>query len=322
MEWGSRRQAVSRLDADEMLASAKTSFPEVDSAYVPSGKVPVGGFVALAIGSGLGVPLGGLAALLAGSVTVLLLVLLGLLIALVAACGWVVCITVVLEIAIALVGGGLTFGAAGFVPGWVTAHAGSYGKNRSPMMAALFALPSTVGAFAILALSPQVLTLFVEPGGDDLSVSGLVYLVAGTSWIHLGVWGLGFLIALGAAWLSATSEVASQKFCEPCDQHMDEVPMHGMSFEFATWAFQTVSHGGAEALARELTRTQGLDVEPTAFMCDKCHRGFFEARAHFFAEWQGTKDREETRADWLCFSMPTEPDQSPFLMQCKRIEDA
>jgi hypothetical protein len=156
---------------------------------------------------------------------------------------------------------------------------------------------------------------------DDLSFAGLVHLLDGTSWIHISVWILGFVIALVVAWISATGEVGAQKFCETCDEHMDETPMHAMSFEYAQWVFAQVRNRDAASVAQNLTRSTGLDVEPMVFECPSCHVGFFEARAHFFAEWMGTKETEDMRRDWLCCSLPTASDQTPLLTSCRRLDE-
>lgn len=321
MEWGQKQYVGSESEANMLRDDAMVRFPEVQSAYVPSGKTTPGGIMALLLGGGIGAPLGGLAAALLGAITVGLLIAFGFLIALIAVCGWVVCITVVIEIAIGLIGGGLTFGAAGGVPGWITAHAGMYGKNRSRLAAVLISIPSAIVSFGILMATPQVLAMMVDNSADEVSFGYWIHTAAEFGWVQILIWVVGFVVAMGAAYFAATSEVEGQKFCEPCDAHMEETRMHGMSFEFAQWAFQTLRAGGAAAVAEHLVQPTGVDVEPSVFICPSCNAGYFEARAHVRAEWRNVKgETEDMHREWLCFSEATPPDQTPALTGCVRHE--
>ncbi|MDQ3037633.1 MAG: hypothetical protein M3Y87_34890 [Myxococcota bacterium] len=321
MEWGTVQQVAGAEGADHYESELKRRVPEVPSAYVPSGRMGATALPWLALGAALGVPAGAAATGIAGAITLLLFTVMGAVIALVAACGWVVCMTVVIELGIALIGSAITFAVAGLVPGWIVAAMGKRGLNRSPWAAALFAVPSAVLALAIALAVPYVATAFVpvplDP--DELSVAGALHTFFGTSWVHLVVILIGVVITIAAAALFAHSEVGAQKFCERCQRYMDRVPLPGVSFDRALWMFERLRAGAAREVPPHLAGVTGeLDVEPELHRCAGCAGGFFEARAHARTEWVTSKgDKDDRHSDWICFSTATRPEDSDALATCR-----
>jgi hypothetical protein len=326
MEWGTPTPVQTEHDANAHVAAIRARLPEVKSAYVPSGKMPPIALFWLALGSGLGVPAGALTGLVLGGITVVLLVLIGFLLgAMASVCGRVLCIVVLAEIAVALIGAVLTFGGIGAVPAWITAWAGKFGKNRNAWAATVFALPSAVIAYAVVAAVPQVAAYAVGPAdpSDDFALSSLVHLLSDFSWTTLALWGLGFLVTVALAAFYAHDTVGLQKFCEPCERYMDEAPLHGLSLERGVWAIDAIRAGNGRDAAPHLAAETGRDLEPHAFGCSGCGRGYFEARAHAHATWNDANGKASTRtANWLCASIETAPDATRALMAAKKNEDA
>jgi hypothetical protein len=321
MDWGTPHAAGDAAGADAYEESLKERFPRCESAYVPSGRMGTTALPWLFLGSAAGAPIGGIVGLVVGAIALLLFALVGGLIALVAACGWVVCITVILEIGIALIGLLVTFGVAGAVPAFIVASAGKRGLNRSPMAAVFFSLPSALASTTILVGVPYVLSMFVPfpAAGDEVSVSGFVHLVAGFTWVHLGAIVLGYLIALGAAGLLAYGEVGLQKFCERCQRYMDMIPLPGASFDRAAWIFDRMRAGAVREVPPQLAGVAGeIDVQLELFRCPNCAAGFLEGRAHARSEWVGAKgEKEDRHTDWLCFSAATAPKDTDALATCR-----
>ncbi|MFO0681313.1 MAG: hypothetical protein U0234_04640 [Sandaracinus sp.] len=324
MEWGTRHELGEVGAANEHFRGLRERFPEVPSAYVPSGKLPPMALVWLAMGAAAGVPAAVFTGLVLGGLTILLLTLVGGLLGLMAAaCGRVLCVVALLELAIAVIGFGITFAGIGAVPAWIATWAGKRGKNRNRWAAMALAVPSAVVAFAIVFLVPQALAWAVGPADptDDFAVSSLVHTFADLGWIAIGVYLIGFVVTMAAAALAAHEAVAAQKFCEACEEYMEESRLAGLAFDRAAWAFDALRRGGGAEIAPHLATQSGLDVEPLVFGCPRCQRGYFEGTAHARAAWRDAKGNPQDRVEtWLCASIELAPEATRALALVKQAQ--
>ncbi len=323
MDWGTPHDLGSQPAATEHVRAIKVRFPEAPSAYVPSGKLPPAAIVWLSLGAAAGVPAGVVTGLVLGGLTLLLLALVGGLLGLMAAaCGRVLCIVALLELAIGVVGLGATFLGIGAVPAWVAAWAGKRGKNRNRWAAMAVSVPAALVALVIVVLVPQALAWAVGPAdpSDDFAISSLVHTFADVGWVALVVYALGLLLTLGAAAFAAHEAVGAQKFCEPCEQYMDEIHLAGLSFDRAAWAFDAIRRGGAAEIAPHLAAQSGIDVEPLLFGCPGCQRGYLEGTAHVRAAWRDAKGTpQDLHESWLCQSIELAPDATRALVAVKVV---
>lgn len=324
MDWGTKRSVASEAEAKSYVASVQIELPPAKSAYVPSGKLPPIAILWLAFGAAAGVPAGALTGVLIGGISMALVALIGFVLGLMATmCGRVLCIIALLELAVALIGAGLTFAGIGAVPAWLAAAAGKYGKNRNKWAAMVVSLPAAVVAFAIVVAVPQVAAYLVGPAdpADDFALSTLVHMLADPSWLTLALYGLGFLVTLGTAAFAAGEAVSAQKFCEPCERYMDEAHLHPMRFDVAKWTIEALRGGAGPDVASHVASESGPDVDPHVFGCPNCARGYFEATAHVHADWVDGRGTSQSRTEeWLCASIETAPEVTRALMAVKKPE--
>lgn len=324
MDWGTKRAVGNAAEAKAYVASLQTEWPPVASAYVPSGKLPPLAIVWLGLGAALGVPAGALTGLVLGGITMALLALVGFLLGLMASvCGRVLCVVVLLELAIAVIGAGATFVGVGAMPAWITAWAGKHGKNRNTWAAVVLSLPSALVAYALVVAVPQLAALAIGPAdpSDDFAPSTLVHMLSDLSWTTAAVYGLGLIVTIAACAFAAHEAVGAQKFCEPCERYMDELPLHGLDFERARWAIDAIRRGGAGEIAPHLASASGADVESYVYACPGCQRGYFEAKVHVHAAWNDAKGNPDSRTEnWLCTSIELPPDATRALAAVKKVE--
>lgn len=323
--WGNKHGARDEADATALLADHKRRLPEVKSAYVPSGAMPISAIFWNLVGGAIAIPASAIAGAVLAGLSLLLAVAMGLLIALVAACGFVVWITVIIEIIIVLAGGIIAFGGMGMATGWIVAQVGGrMGKNRNKLAAMAVAVPSTLISVAMMGVVPQVALGFVGPPdpSSDFAVSSLVHTIAEFGWIQITVWIVGALIAIvGAAYFSG-DEVARLKFCEPCNDHMVEAPLNGTSFEVGAWVFAQVHSGDVFSVIQYMSGPTGIDIEHRLHRCPGCGTGFMESRAHLRTHWTENGSTTERHNDWMCFSIPLRSDQTQALSTCIAKEKA
>jgi hypothetical protein len=303
-EWGTPASVTDEAAANAHHEAVRRRFPEVPSAYQPSGKLPLGGLVALVGGGVLATVAASLTGVLVAVISLGLFALMAFVIAVVAACGFVACILLVWGLGTAVVGGAATFGGLGWVAGAVTAALGKLGKNRNATAAVVVSFLATFAAWAAVAsLMPFVATL-VPPSTEDFSVGGLVHLFGDYGWVHAGVLLLGLAFALLMAWVGANDSVVAQKFCEPCDAYMTRKHLLGQSFEGGERILDALEASDGDAATAVLAREGGLDLEPSLFACPRCGAGFLEARAWTRAKWTGPKGEQTSEREWLAISRP------------------
>ena len=309
-EWGTQVSVADEASSEGHFEQLRARFPEVKSAYRPSGKLPLSGLAALLGGGMIASAVAALSGAVLAAISLVLFAIMGFVVALIAVCGFVVCITLVWGLGVAVVGGGVTFGGMGWVAGALTAWFGKLGKNRNVTAAIAVGLFATFVAWAILAVLPPLVAGIVPPSTEDFSVGGLVHLFGDYGWVHYGVLVVGLLFALLMAFIGAEDAVKAQKFCEPCDLFMTDKRLPATSLDAG-------EHVLACLAARDLVRAvdlmsveSGSDLEPTLHRCPRCGAGFVEARLWARTRWIDAKGAKDATRDWRVLSAALSPEHA------------
>jgi hypothetical protein len=319
MDYGTETQVQSAADAEAYVVSLKERHPVAKSAYVPSGKLPPAALVWLALGAAIGVPAGAATGAIVGGLALALTALVGALIALVAACGYVVCVTLPLFLVVSLGGALATAFAVGFVPAWIIAELGRRGKSRSPTAAALLALPSALFAFAIVFALPQLAAFALGPADptSDFAPATIVAELATLDWMRIVAWVIALGVTLLSAWFMAVEFVGEHKFCEACEENMGDARLTPYALTVAPYVAEAIARGDVPAAAQSMRAGPGIDVAPTLFSCPKCGAGFFEAELHARMAWPDKNGKADRHDQWRCLSVATRPDQTAVLAQLR-----
>lgn len=292
-DWGTIQSVHDFNDSKAFIERTKASYPEVPSAYQPSGKLPGMGIVAL-LGGGLVASLAGAATgAVAGGITVLLFALMGALIGITAVLGFVLCITVPIEIGIGLIGGALTFGGLGWVCGYVTSYFGKLGKNRNREAAIGVSMIATLAALAMLGI-PTLLVLGVTLTPIAAIVGAVIFFV-------------GLFAAGAGAWYGASDTVNAQKFCEPCDVYMEEKLLLGLNFRSAQNAFTCIQQGRFDEAAQSFHAQSGIDFEPALHRCPQCGAGYLDAQLWVRTSYVERGKPKDEESHWRAFSTALAP---------------
>lgn len=308
--WGTEVSVADEAGSRAHFEALARRLPAVASAYHPSGTMPFTGLVALLGGGVLGALLGSLTGVVVAAISLGLFSLMALLIAVIAACGFVACITIVWGLGVAVVGGGLTFGGLGWVAAWTTARTGKLGKNRNVTAAVVIAFGATFVAWCVVASLPPILASFVPTSTDDFSLNGLVHIFGDYGWLHVVVLIVGLLFALVMAFVGAEDEVKSQKFCEPCGAFMGTKSLPAMSLVVAEQVARSLAVRDMVAIVDVLASDTGSDVEPTLHRCPKCGAGYLEGRLWAHAKYVDDKGDKIVDRDWLAISAHLRPEHA------------
>lgn len=308
--WGSETLVDSAHASDAHFAALAERWPEVPSAYVPSGKLPPGGLVALFGGSVLATVAAALTGVLVAAVSLALFTAMGFFIAVVAACGFVACIMLLWGLGVALVGGGLTFGGLGWVAGALTAWFGKLGKSRNVLAPIVLGFLATFVAWAALASVPPALAALVPASDEDFSVGGLVHLFGDYGWVHVVVLLVGLAFALVMAFVGAEDTVKAQKFCEPCDAYMEEKPLRGASLAAGEQLRRSLAVRDLPPIVDLLATDSGSDLEPSLHRCPRCGAGYLEAKLWARTKWRDGRDDKSAERTWLALSTALRPEHA------------
>lgn len=308
--WGTEAFVADQAASDAHVAALKERWPETPSAYVPSGALPFGGLVALLSGGVVASVLAALTGLVVGASSLGLGVLLGMLVAVIAACGFVACITLFWGLGLVVVGGGLTFGGMGWVAGAVTAWFGKLGKNRNVMAPVVIGLGATFVAWLVFAVVPPSLAELVPPSDSDFSVGGLVHLIGDYGWVHVVVLVIGLFFAWLMCFVGAEATVKAQKFCEPCSEYMQDKPLAGASLVVGEQLLRSLAVRDLPVIVDLLASDTGADLEPHLYTCPRCGAGYLEATLWSRTKWRSHKGDKDAEAQWLALSTQLRPEHA------------
>lgn len=273
----------------------KKELPEVESAYVPSGKASVAGVLwmlsAVPLGAVAGAIVGGGSGALVGGLFG------GLPFLLWARIGCLGCATV-----FAVIGGilGLAagFSVAGFAAGTLIAIAGAFGKNRSPTTAAVFGIISSLVLLAVVWWWTLV--------RGDLPVD------AGRGWVITALV-IGSLLAVGGAGAGAVERVGRQKFCESCKRYLKKHKLPKLSYVDTVKAVRALGDGQMEHATRMMREQSGKRGIPTAHICPQCGNGYIEISIKFEARCKKSGKDEK----WLVCSVAVESSDAAEFLRLK-----
>ncbi len=305
--WGTETLVGDAAGSDAHFAQLQARHPPVERAYRPSGKVPFTGALALLIGGAVSSVAGALTGVLVGGISLGLFALMGFLIAVIAFCGFVACITLFWGLGIAVIGGGLTFGGLGWVAGALTAWFGKLGKNRNVTAAIAVSFVATFFAWCALASLPPIVAMLVPPSDDDFSLGGLVHLFGDYGWFHVVVLVVGLLFALVMAFVGAEDTVRQQRFCEPCDLYMTDKRLPAASLVVAEQVMRSATSRDVVPIVDLLSGDTGSDLEPSLHVCPKCGSGYLDGRLWARTKWLDSKGDKTAERDWLVLSVALGP---------------
>lgn len=308
--WGSEALVADAHASEAHFEALKARWPEARSAYVPSGVLPLGGVVALLGGGVIATVAATLTGVVAAAISLALFTAMGFFIALIAACGFVACVTLIWGLGIALVGGGVTFGGLGWVAGALTAWFGKLGKNRNVHAPVVIGMLATFAAWAALASIPPALALLVPPSTEDFSLGGIVHLFGDYGWLHAVVWIVGLAFALLLCFVGAEEAVKAQKFCEPCGEYQRETKLCGASLAVGEQLQRALAARDVPTVASLLGTDSGADLEPTLHACPRCGAGYLEARLWARTKWREAKGDKDAERSWLALSVSLRPEEA------------
>lgn len=290
------------------LSRWKEQLPEVKSAYKPSGKAPVAALLLMLIG----VPFACMAGILGGGITGLVIgVVLGLILAIpflawlsilpkmAMGCGFIVAIIGGIIIGV------VSFGAAGLVAATVIVFLGKIGKNRSPVIASVFAFTA---ALLVVVGTLWLISFIGDPEIHDFTKSG---------------WGIAAIVIAGfvSAAISAgtaVDKVNSHKFCENCQKYMQEYELRALSYVGTFSTVRALTSGNMDIAKNLMKEAPGDRGVPKLFMCSLCGKGYLDIILNFKATWEtGDKKKptDEKTESWLVASFTVDPTATQEFLQ-------
>jgi hypothetical protein len=306
-----------KKSAEQQLADWQEDMPEVPSAYQPSGKLPFGAVVSMLLGSLAGAVGSALAFMIVGAIVFGLTVGIFALVAWMSeACGRVLCILILLGIVVGVVGGALTYGLQGWVAAMITTAAGVAGKNRNVPAAVVLSIVSCILGLVLSSLTLDYLgdwmlrTLDVADKQEEPA--------SWVNWLILAGKGLGCLIAVLAAGLFARSMVRDSKFCEDCEDYMQDKTLRGLGLGAAKAVTRALAERDFDAAADLMSTPEGKCGVPTLFWCPKCDKGYLELQAKFKCTWTKGDENEEKEEEWLAASAELEPEHLDLFRDLRR----
>src|SRR5262249_8388800 len=218
------------------------------------------------------------------------------LVAVIAACGFVVCILVVLGVIVAIAGFALTYVAQGCTAALTTTSLGFAGKNRNVPAAVCFSILSCLLGLALATVvTPWLIERVLLWYDPELVRKGTDW--EWQDWLALVLHLVGCVIAVVSAGLMARHMVKEQKFCEDCEQYMEFEARRGLSLGHAKAVTQATVRRRFAAAADLLDSPEGKCAIPTLFWCAKCGQGYLEVQAKFECTW--AKKGQETEQEEL-----------------------
>jgi hypothetical protein len=284
--------------ADEVLARVKEDLPVVQSAYVPSGKLPSSALGLMVFGTWVAALAALATEVIVGMIAALVIGLLLALNAAIAALGCIVWIVAIFAIIIGFIAYLAPFFCGGLAAAWVTSYFGRLGKNRNMTAVALVSVFAT--ALATIALW-LVFVLFARGALDrqfqaDMADWNL-------HWIGHVAMAIGALIAVITAWFTGRNLVQSAKFCEKCEEFMEETELNKLSVGALRTMVEALSVKNTPVAASLQCSGAGPDGKMTLFACPLCQAGIVEVELSFDGKYKDNEGNEQNMTEsWLVVS--------------------
>jgi phage FluMu protein Com len=294
-------QVGTAREANKRLEHWKEALPTATSAFTPSGKLPAVAIGFMSVGAVLGAVGGAVTGIVLAALTAVLCYGIGWGLDLMANfCGRVLCIVVVLGFGVALVGAGLSFAGLGWAAAAITTRMGQVGKNRNAPMAALFSVISATLALVLVFLALGVLGQFIEPGQAAKTWGDWI------DWVMLIVLILGCGLGLCVAGCVGHGTVTSSKFCEECEQYMEEKKLPGLGLGALKGVTRALDNRRLHEAVELLDVQPGEEGKSSLFRCPLCGRGYVEVTARFKCTWIKDDETENKEESWLTASVELE----------------
>ena len=313
--------ATHKFGSQDQAQSAKQGLqqflPAVQSAYQPSGRMPMAALACMLLGAVVSVPAGAAAGAIVAVVGILVTWLLYSIHILIGDIVHLLFWGVALITGMAGLAAFLAMFAAVGVAAAATVHAaGRLGKNRSPRAeGGISALSALAAAAAFWILMRRVSDLFPDAAAkmlQDVFSTGAVGAICAL---------LGATIVVMAVGVVAHRRSVSVKFCEDCQLYMLSEKLLPISFEHAAVVRKHLDAAQVDMAAAALNEASKDEAQPILFHCPRCRSGYLEITARFSAEYgRGDKfNSTGTMAEtWCALSTRLLPEQFDALSESAR----
>jgi len=307
----------SKDEAQSAKQRLQKFLPAVQSAYQPSGHMPMAALACMLLGAAVGVPAGAAAGAIVavvGALVTWLLYSIHILIGnVVHLLFWGVALIALMAGLAAFLA---TFAAVGVTVAATVHAAGRLGKNRSPRAEGALAAVSALAAAAAF----RILMLWVSDLFPDVAAK-MLQNVFGTGAVGAICALLGATTVVMAVAVVAHRRSVSVKFCEGCQVYMRSEELLPISFEHAAAVRKHLEAAQVEMATAALNEASLDEAQPILFHCPQCRSGYLEIIARFSAEY-GRGDKLNSTATmaerWCALSMRLSPEQFDILSRSAR----
>jgi hypothetical protein len=206
-------------------------------------------------------------------------------------------------VVVGLLGFALTYGGLGLVAGAITTATGMIGKNRNTRAAIFFSVVGAIGGLVLLYFGSDWVAGWFFSEEEMKEGPGWI------DWVVLGAEVLGVVLAVIAAGWAAHDMVHSNKFCEECEEFMDDKSLPDLALGGLKALTLALRQRDLEAACVFLDAVRGSEGKPSLFRCSGCGRGYIEVTAQFKVTWKKKDDNEELEASWLTASIPLDTEE-------------
>jgi len=219
-----KKDFVNKTAVDAYAERTKRELPQVESAYQPSGKMPDAALGMMIAGFGVSFGAAVLAEVVVGAISAVVIALLLLINGLLLFTGCLWCFGIVILVVVGLIALAAPYVAGGWAAAATTTSFGRMGKNRNETVAALLSVGATALSIIVVWLAYWLFGANQVEALDPGEVGPTVLM-----WTGHAVMGLGGIIALIAAWWMAATMVQEAKFCEECEEYMEESELRALT---------------------------------------------------------------------------------------------
>jgi len=282
-----------KAQVNARIQELKVDLPVTESAYQPSGKLPVSALGSMLLGAGVAIIAALLAELVGGAAAAAIIAIMAAINLAIACVGFIVYIAVIAGVIIGVLALALPFIAGGWTAARVTTYFGQLGKNRNETVASVLSIAATAVSIVIL----WVAYYFV---GERLIEMLKIEVLSDATlqWIGHGVMGVGGLLAMLVSLGAASSYVKDAKFCEECEEFMEETELRTLGVGAVHGMVVALKERRPEVAAGLLCCDPGDDGKVTLFHCPTCDAGYVEISLMFKAKYTENASEQTREETW------------------------
>lgn len=282
-----------KAQLDGRLAELKGDLPEAASAYQPSGKLPMSALAAMLWGTAVAAGAAVVAELIAGAIAAAVIALMALLNVVVMAIGCIWFFAIIIFFIVGVIAYAAPFFLGGCTAAWVTTAFGRLGKNRNESVAALLSVLAA-------ALSIGVVWIAFVFFGRMAFDSWRLFDWETSTWLIIGhvLMGIGLIIAMITAYAVAADTVQSTKFCEKCEEFMQEAEVKSLQIGGIKTMVQALDDDKVPIAASLLVADKGQDGKVTLYTCPCCSAGYVELNVQVNAKYMDDGSQQDYSETW------------------------